>query len=74
MLTTITVSGSGGCINYEMEIIEKALRAAGLNVIVTNKFDWSDKEEKVAALSEYYLKKPNKFSVKLVADHLPWGG
>ena len=70
---TVTVSGPGGIVNREVEIIRRALLEANCSVQVENAHpDDSD-------ISGQY--KPRniptggvKSHVQLIVEHLPWGG
>jgi len=77
-ITEITVKGLGGCINYEMILIEQALQAVGIKVEVVNNHTHNEHEDDCTV--QEYIKHRNKLTiekgltVKLVADHQPWGG
>ena len=65
----VQVRGAGGCIGNEMDIIKKAIEAAGGEVIV------EDEHPPTVEFSEEHAKKHyEKWYVKLKAVHLPWGG
>lgn len=80
MITKITIEGMGGCINFEMKLIQKVLEDAGLHVFVTNNAaDWecSRSEDYVDYVIKHNLKlkadgNPNQ--IDLIAKHIPWGG
>jgi hypothetical protein len=78
MKTKITVAGLGGGINFEMKIIEKALRDAGCKVEVVNSAaDWicSQGNAYVPRIVLHNFENPNTATeVELIADHIPWGG
>jgi len=61
----ITVSGPGECISSEMNLLEKTLRDVGYEVEVSDEYPHP----------EAGFKEPNGWKkIKLVAQHLPWGG
>ena len=64
----IKVTGMGMCINYEMQIIQKALEAAGFEVIIKNKYP--DEERNITDR----IVNPNNWVIHLEANHQPWGG
>ena len=72
--TTIKVQGPGGCINFEVGVIRRAFKELGIDITIEN--DYSDKptftstDELVKAAD---FRKEN-WSIKLIADHQPWGG
>lgn len=70
---TVTVTGPGGCISLEIEIIRRALVAAGINVTVTNPHPPA---EGFIPHMEKYIKdgKMSTTNVKIIAMHCPWGG
>lgn len=61
----VKVSGPGMCINHELEVIERALRAAGCSVTVVNPYPTDKPVDPTLKLKSH---------VTLTADHLPWGG
>jgi hypothetical protein len=84
---TVTVKGPGGVISQEMILIRRALEAAGIAVSVEdahiNLGDFADEEAYLAHGASLrdpkgeYAKKyghPLASRVKLIANHLPWGG
>ena len=70
----ITVRGPGGLINYEMDLIEQALKAAGITVHVDN--DCKDAHKDTETYTKFRNEKTAKegYEVTLIADHIPWGG
>lgn len=69
---TIKVSGPGGCINYEMKVVYEALIARGVPVTVVNSSsEVMDLDEIDRRIKKFGGK---KMSVKLEAEHFPWGG
>lgn len=73
---TITVSGPGGCINIEVQLIEEILKQQGFNVVVYNDHheDPVKVQERIDSLrAEDHFKKTNSFII-LKAEHQPWGG
>jgi hypothetical protein len=72
--TTVVVEGPGTTINYEMFIIEQALRAAGLTVEVINEYPFPDDLEQLSNVHQYLKEHPDVKQVTLVAKHYPWGG
>ncbi len=79
--TTITISGPGGNISYEMEIIKQALEKEGFKVNVTDSHPFIERIHKSCFKSmEEYLEHRRKLmaekprEINLVAEHLPWGG
>ena len=86
---TITVRGPGGVISQEMIIIRRALEAAGIKVEVVDSHPCEPEQEDAVLAHRAELRNPEsetrkridsgKYTytdrgVKLVADHLPWGG
>lgn len=81
---TVTVTGPGGIINYEVEVIKRALEAAHVRVEVINPHPDDNPEKMVQEIERrltddqwaapYTWSKRITKSVKLVADHCPWGG
>jgi DNA-binding Lrp family transcriptional regulator len=72
--TTVIVEGPGTIINYEMFIIEQALRAAGLTVIVVNDYPEDNELETLSHTHQFVSDFPDVKEVTLVAKHYPWGG
>jgi hypothetical protein len=72
----ITVEGMGGGINFEMQIIEKALKEAGIEVeVINDAADWECSNEPgwfERSLERSKTKKNIRAVLK--ANHLPWGG
>lgn len=66
-MITITVTGPGGVISYEMAIIKQALEYHGSFVEVVD-------SEPEYSLEEKDKLKPRRNNVKLIANHCPWGG
>lgn len=76
---TVTVTGPGGCINTEVEIIRRALESVGCTVDVTNKYPHQFSEDPQAGYSTKTMDQiisENRCNarVSLIADHEPWGG
>lgn len=73
---TITISGPGTTFNYELEIIKRALEAAHLKVEVVNEYPSEESPDEMLKRVERQIAegdlRPRK--VKLIADHIPWGG
>lgn len=70
----VKVSGPGGCINSELEIIRRALINEGFVVDVTNSHPPIDETmdehvDRIRALGYF-----NKTKIRLIAKHCPWGG
>lgn len=70
---TVTVTGPGGCISGEIEIIRRALTAAGINVTI------ADPHPPVEGFTEVLDKyiasgRMSQTNVKIIAMHCPWGG
>ena len=63
---TVTVSGPGGVINNEMLVIEQALKNLKYTVIVENDRDVKTKPDP--------WREGEGITIKLKADHQPWGG
>lgn len=80
----VTVAGPGGLINYEYYTILKALKAAGVTVIEENDCPEEDPEECLKEIyrrltddnwaAPYDWSKKIEVTVKLKAEHWPWGG
>lgn len=70
----VKVSGPGGCINYEVEIIRRTLAAEGFVVDVTNSHPPSNEtiDEHVERIRK--LNHAKRTKINLVANHCPWGG
>ena len=66
-MITITVTGPGGVISYEMAVIKKALEDHGSFVEVV------DSEPKYI-LNESDKITPRRMKIKLIANHCHWGG
>lgn len=85
-MTTITITGMGGVINYEAYVIKEALEKAGCTVEMENNHPEPDIEEMKAEIYNRItnddwagpefpsLKGKIKKEVKIVVQHLPWGG
>lgn len=79
-MTTITISGPGGSIQYEVEIIRRLLESEGFKVSVKDKYPFvPDKAEGFDSWEEYQehrrkLLSEKQKEIELIADHLPWGG
>lgn len=72
----ISVSGLGGGINFEMQLIEKALRDVGIEVeVVNDAADWGCSNEPgwFDSVAEH-IKSKGGHKVVLKAIHQPWGG
>lgn len=72
----ITVRGPGGGINFEMQIIEKALRDAGIQVeVINDAADWvcSNEPGWFERVLEGVKSRGDSRAV-LTAIHQPWGG
>lgn len=83
-MTTITITGPGGIINYEAEIIRKALVEAGCTVTYNNDSAEDNPQAFVEAI-HLRLTDPNwgapflepgviTKEVVINVNHLPWGG
>lgn len=74
-MVTITISGAGGIINYETEIIVNALREAGCIVDIEDKHPCDNPEELIKVIRERidsgYIKQKKVF---VKTNHIPWGG
>lgn len=70
--TEIKISGPGGTMNYEVEIVVKALREAGCEVEVENRYP--AEEGHVEAIRERIDAGTVSKKVKVIAQHIPWGG
>lgn len=72
----ITIKGLGGGINFEMQLIEKALRDAGIQVeVINDAADWVCSNQ--PGWFEHVLeaaKTKGDHKVVLTAIHEPWGG
>jgi hypothetical protein len=83
-MTSITITGAGGVINNEVEIIVHALRDAGYTVTVDNPYADAPLDPNPVAAYEALLKHTRTFAarypecgplnVRVKADHIPWGG
>lgn len=81
-MTTITISGAGSTINFEVEIIKRALEAEGIIVEVKNDFPNPDIDNMISVIRERlsgnwgkdHDQPPIKKYVRIVAEHIPWGG
>ena len=72
----ITVEGLGGGINFEMQVIEKALRDAGIQVeVINDAADWACSNESgwFERVLESRKSKGDSRAI-LSAIHQPWGG
>lgn len=73
--TTIEIKGVIGTINYETDIIVKALREAGCTVEVEDEDPSDDPEENIRTIRERidsgYIKEKK---VKVITNHRPMGG
>jgi hypothetical protein len=74
-MVTITITGAGGTINYETEIIVKALKEAGCTVEIKDEHPCDNPEEFIKLIRERidsgYIKEKK---VYIKTNHLPWGG
>ena len=88
-MITVTVSGPGGVIAYEVELVRRALEAGGLVVIVKDDFPLKDIPNDArwrytgTANEQFERMRSDRIAeqsvgesrvIRLVADHLPWGG
>lgn len=75
-MNEVKITGPGGCINYEYYVILKALQDAGFEVIEDNYAPEENSEEFVKEIRRRidtgFIESPHQ--VKLVANHVPWGG
>ena len=72
----ITVEGLGGCINFQMQIIEKSFRDAGIHVeVINDAVDWvcSNEPGWFERVLEGVQTRGGSSAV-LKAIHRPWGG
>ncbi len=73
----VTVQGLGLAVNYEAEIIHRALLAEGIEVELVNDYPCTTPPgggfESADAMLEH-RNKHRKNSVKLVVEHRVWGG
>lgn len=75
--TTVTVSGAGGIISYEMILIQRALEAAGILVCVKDDMPRREDPDAYIAHRQKLNTAANRGSpdtVHLIANHIPWGG
>jgi len=74
--TTITVTGYGGTIGFEIEMLRQALESWGYTVIIKDKHPANLPEEEMNEWCEERLAliTKRKEKITLVADHRPWGG
>jgi len=74
---TITVTGAGGVIHNEMEIIKQALAEFGYEIVIK---DAHPRPDTLHPIDLVHFKTRVKELFKhrrvatIVADHLPWGG
>lgn len=87
-MTTITISGAGGTIDTEVIIISNVFRSLGYDVEVVNKETKAGVKPNKAEMDRVVSKAANwnksppkmgdfqcgKLAVRIVADHIPWGG
>jgi hypothetical protein len=85
-MITITISGPGGCMEYELETIKRALIGAGINLHIINPYPWVDSPDKMP--HEEYMKKRREDLLSgqqlvdaikndrttIIVEHMPWGG
>ena len=67
----VTVTGPGGVISYEVEVIRRALIAAGISV------EFVDLYTPAPEAGDWFAVQASKTrgtAVKLIANHQPWGG
>lgn len=72
----ITIKGLGGGINFEMQVIEKALKDAGIEVeVINDAADWvcSNEPGWFERVLKHNQEKGSRAAV-LRAKHIPWGG
>lgn len=76
MNVKVTVSGPGGCIDYEVEVIRRALEAEGLkvNVIDPHPFEPNESFANIDELLAHCKTLSGSITVDLIANHIPWGG
>ena len=83
----VTVTGPGGCINFETIIIQRALEAVGITVVVEDEcplhsrntdspqsYPKETEDEYVDRITEIIKTENHPITVKLIAEHCPWGG
>jgi hypothetical protein len=75
--TKITITGPGGTINFEVEVIRAALAAHNVTVNVINDHPFVNDflptpEEFVAYRKDLHAIQPH--TVTIEANHIPWGG
>jgi hypothetical protein len=68
----VQVSGPGGCINYEIELIRRAMEAAGIEVVIRNSHP--DPQDVLDTMFERAETIGNMTRVVIQAYHSPWGG
>lgn len=75
-MTEIKITGPGGVINYEYYVILKALKDAGIQVEEINDSPEESPEKHLEMIKSRidtgFIKSP--WQVKLIANHMPWGG
>lgn len=71
---TVTVSGPGGCINAEIELIRRMFVDNGFEVEVNNTHP--PQGETIAEHVEriFALEIPHRTKITIVGKHCPWGG
>lgn len=79
---TIDISGPGGCVGFEAELVIRALQQVGYKVEVTSNWNKSYTKEEMDKHIAHRIQliqrdlaegKPEEI-VKINVDHLPWGG
>lgn len=66
---TITVTGPGGVISLEVEVIKQALEAIGVVVDVADPY-----RPDQATMEKWLQATTRNMKAKLIAVHCPWGG
>ena len=78
----VKVTGPGGVINFETLIIKRALEQVGITVEVEDEYPFSYRvnQNVIQETEDEYIERITKLNetcsttVKLIAEHCPWGG
>ena len=80
MKITINIEGPGSIINIPLEIIRRALKAYGYNIVINNEYPSEYKEphssfKNVDEHLEHIKNLDNsKSNIEINMEHQPWGG
>lgn len=71
---TVTVSGPGGCINAEIELIRRMFVDNGFDVDVNNPHPPQGETISQHVERIFAIGSPKRTKITIIGNHCPWGG